>query len=111
MARITNRMQRAFIVPAAGGFGSLVVNPGATADVPGGQWDELKGKKIYRALLDGRYLTVNDTATLSADDLTNPESPKAPETELPEGVQLEVKEQEVVEVKTGKPAEVKVTKK
>lgn len=113
MPLITNKQKRAWIVPAIEGFADVILNPGQVGNVPDEHWDTLrKGNRVIEALLSQRLLTIG-ASKVDAEELENPESPKAPEElTAPVGgdVTLEKKDREEVVIDTGNaPAEVKVT--
>jgi len=103
---ITNRMQRAFIVPDGPSNASVAINPGAAEPVSAEHWDAIrKGNAVIDALLLDRHLVVESGERQSdnavpAQELSNPGSPLAP-TELsddPAGVKVEKKSEKAAVV-------------
>ncbi len=106
MYTITNRMQRAFIVPDGPSHASVAINPGTAEPVNAEHWDAIrKGNAVIDALLVDRHLVVevgekqSDNA-VPAQELTNPGSPLAPSelSDDPAGVKVEKKTEKAATV-------------
>lgn len=118
MYSITNKMQRAWIVPASADtlHKFVPIDPGQTVRVEKAHWDEIrKGNAVIDALLSGRHIVVktgSGIVDVHGDELTNPASPKAPEelAVVDESVKVESKGIEIVEAAGGDDVEVKVTR-